>query len=534
MAWPRSKNSRSSAEPGIDPHEGVQATVTPAPDAEPPSGSGQNTGVSGTRHGVVQNPAASRPGPGGPGAGRLPRPIRYAHSGAGQQAPGEPPAAPTAPPVPPDRADEPEPLTGIVLPPGAPAPSRPARKPRAGDGRRAAEGTRAGDGPRAGDSRRAGEVPPTAEDGRHHAGTPANEGLGIFGGVATTEATDDAPARDAGHPVRRRPRRAAPPAAEPEPARGAPVGAMWNQTTAQPPVPSGAAEGSKPPPLGKVLGRIRGGGPADGGRGPGQGGAGRGGGAGGDQPRVSVRDLPPDVQLAFWRTRAILIVVVGAVTAALTRNWEIAVTLAILAGIADTVRRARNPNLHLLLNGARHSGSHKQTRGQLNKMRREGYFTLDARAIPNSREVIDHLVVGPTGVYAIDSEGWDARLPIRVINGKRLYLGPESMKDRLVHAAWEASQAAEILSAALGYDVAVRPALAIYGPRVPWDVATIRDVDVFTGPALGKYLKQRHRKRSQPNEGVPSLTREEVRTIYDTAARMLPEAAPSRTGAPVG
>ena len=46
-------------------------------------------------------------------------------------------------------------------------------------------------------------------------------------------------------------------------------------------------------------------------------------------------------------------------------------------------------------------------------MRRAGYFALDARPIPNSREVIDHLVVGPTGVYAIDSEKWDPSVPIR-------------------------------------------------------------------------------------------------------------------------
>jgi hypothetical protein len=249
---------------------------------------------------------------------------------------------------------------------------------------------------------------------------------------------------------------------------------------------------------------------------------------------VSVRDLPPDVQLDFWRKRAIIMVVAGAVVAALTRNWEIAVTVAVLVGIADTVRRSRSSTLALYMNGARHPGARKETRAQLNKMRREGYFTLDARAIPNSQEVIDHLVVGPTGVYAIDSEKWDPRLPIRAINGKRLYLGPESMKDRLEHALWEASQASEILSAALGYDVVVRPALAIYGAAVPWDVATIRNVDVFTGTALSKYLKQRHRKRNMQGESVPSLTREEVRTIYDTAERMLPEASPARTTTPVG
>ena len=164
-------------------------------------------------------------------------------------------------------------------------------------------------------------------------------------------------------------------------------------------------------------------------------------------------------------------------------------------------------------------------------MGREGYFVLNARAIPNSDEIIDHLVVGPTGVYAIDSEKWDPKLPIRTLNGKRLYLGPESQKPRLEHAVWEAGQASEILSAALGTEITVRPALAIYGPKIPWDIATIRNVDVFTGPALRKYLKRRGRMK----DGVVQLTREEVRTIYDTAARMMPDAtASSRTYTPVG
>jgi hypothetical protein len=256
----------------------------------------------------------------------------------------------------------------------------------------------------------------------------------------------------------------------------------------------------------------------------------RGGGAPADdhEPRVSVRDLPPDVQLGFWRVRVIIMVIVGVVFGVLTRSWEIALTLAILAGIVDTVRRSRNAASYA--NGA-HPGARKATRKQLGRMRRDGYFALVDRPIPNSREVIDHLVVGPTGVYAIDSEKWNPRLPVRTLNGKRLYLGPESQKDRLDHAVWEAGQASEILSAALGTEIAVRPALAIYGPKIPWDVATIRNVDVFTGPALRKYLKRRGRQK----EDVVHLTREEIRTIYDTAARMLPDVTASTiTTAPVG
>ncbi len=235
------------------------------------------------------------------------------------------------------------------------------------------------------------------------------------------------------------------------------------------------------------------------------------------EPRVSVRDLPPDVQLGFWRLRIIIMVVVGVVFGVLTRSWEIALTLAILAGIVDTIRRSRNAAAYV--NGGSHPGARRRTSKQLAKMRREGYFALDARPIPNSREFIDHLVVGPTGVYAIDSEKWDPKLPIRTWNGKKLYHGPESQKDRLEHAVWEAAQASEILSGALGTEITVRPALAIYGPKIPWDIATIRNVDVFTGPALRKYLKRRGRMK----DGVVRLTREEVRTIYDTASRMLPD-----------
>jgi hypothetical protein len=248
-----------------------------------------------------------------------------------------------------------------------------------------------------------------------------------------------------------------------------------------------------------------------------------------DQPQVRMRDLPPDVQLRFYRLRATIIVVVGVLFFVLTRSWQIALTLAILAGIVDTIYRSRNAANYA--NGASWSGARRRTRRQLARLRRAGYFALDARPIPNSREFIDHLVVGPTGVYAIDSEKWDAKLPIRTWNGKKLYHGPESQKDRLEHAVWEAEQASQILSAALGYEVKVRPALAIYGPRIPWDIATIRNVDVFTGSALGKYLRRRGRMR----EAATTLTREQVRTIYEAATRMLPDVrATTRTYTPVG
>jgi nuclease-like protein len=523
MAWPRIKNSRSSAQPGTQPHDGVQATVTPAPDAEPPPGTGQNAGVGGTRHAVAYpggpNPADHDPAAERPRGGRRLRSIRYAHSGTAETAA---PAVPvgTAGAPPPEAAAADAAMSGSELPgtvlsgtvlsgtvlPGPVLPG-PGPIPIVA-------------GPEDYDST-AGLVyeaaqpayaePPGAVAFDEPDEPVSNEGLGIFGGVATTEVPDDAPSRAFERPGRRS-QPSEPPAAEPQSTRIIPIGSSWNEPITSPPVASEGAEDRKPNPFGLLRGILGGGQPAD-----------------DDQPRVSVRDLPPDVQVGFWRMRLIIVLVVGVVFFALTRNWAIALTLAILAGIVDAVRRSRSAANYV--NGSQHGVGRKATRKQLGRMRREGYFALVDRPIPNSREFIDHLVIGPTGVYAIDSEKWDAKLPIRTLNGKRLYLGPESLKDRLDHAVWEAGQASEILSAALGTEIAVQPALAIYGPKVPWDIATIRNVDVFTGPALRKYLK----RRSRMKEGVAHLTREEIRTIYDTAARVLPDVtASTMTTTPVG
>lgn len=243
------------------------------------------------------------------------------------------------------------------------------------------------------------------------------------------------------------------------------------------------------------------------------------------QPR-RVRELALDQRVRIWRLRALIMVVVGVVFS-IVASWPVGLTLAVLAGIVDTVYRSRS--MARVSAGSSPDRAQRHTRRQLARMRRVGYMTLHARPIPNSPEVIDHLVVGPTGVYAIDSEKWHKDLPIRTRNGKQLWHGPESKKPRLEHARWEAKQASDRLSSALGTEVVVRPAMAVYGPKVPWDIATIRDVDVFSGPRLRKYLQRRARMKD-----LPRLTNEEVQKIYDAAGAVLPGVAPARTVTPVG
>ena len=230
------------------------------------------------------------------------------------------------------------------------------------------------------------------------------------------------------------------------------------------------------------------------------------------QPRSSLAQLAANPRMRVWELRVVVAVVILGVFWYLV-SWKLGLTLAIVAIIADTIYRARKNYAGKI----RLTAAQRRTRRQLTKLGRAGYLAMHARPIPESQDQIDHLVVGPAGVFAIDSENWDKRLAVRTKSGKQLWHGPFSKKDRLQHAQWEAQRAADLLSGAIGKPVIVRPAMAVYGPRIPWDVATIREVDVFSGPRLRKYLRRRARQGE-----VRPLTDEEIERIFKAANEAFP------------
>ena len=230
------------------------------------------------------------------------------------------------------------------------------------------------------------------------------------------------------------------------------------------------------------------------------------------QPRSSLAQLAANPRMRVWELRVVVAVVILGVFWYLV-SWKLGLTLAIVAIIADTIYRARKNYAGQI----RLTAAQRRTRRQLTKLGRAGYLAMHARPIPESQDQIDHLVVGPAGVFAIDSEDWDKRLAVRTKSGKQLWHGPFSKKDRLQHAQWEAQRAADLLSGAIGKPVTVRPAMAVYGPRIPWDVATIREVDVFSGPRLRKYLRRRARQGE-----VRPLTDEEIERIFKAANEAFP------------
>jgi hypothetical protein len=247
-----------------------------------------------------------------------------------------------------------------------------------------------------------------------------------------------------------------------------------------------------------------------------------------DQPRAegigqhlgNLAHLSESPRMRAWQWRVIIAVIVGVASGILLNNWKWGLTFAVLAAIADTVIRSRRT-----FNGpagVKLDRAQKNTLRQLNSLERKGYRAMHVVPIPDSEEQIDHLVIGPAGVFAIDSEDWDKRMPVRTSSHRQLWHGPHDMKGRLEHAHWEADRAAELLSAELGSPVSVRAVLAVYGPKIMWDVAEIRDVDTFSGPRLRKYLRRRARKRD-----ARLLSAGEIERIDKAAHKAFPQAPAS-------
>jgi Nuclease-related domain len=234
---------------------------------------------------------------------------------------------------------------------------------------------------------------------------------------------------------------------------------------------------------------------------------------------MPVRFLFPRLSLGrqhrWWIWRAGPAIVAG-VLATVTIGWPaglIAAGLILSAGALFSYRisPAFSPT-------ARASSARRRTRRRLARLGPAGYLSLHGRAIPGTDQVIDHLVVGPAGIYAVDSEVWDRRLPVRATRGGKLFHGPRDQAARLEHAQWEAAHAARLIGAALGQPITARPAMVIYGPTVPWIVVRISGVDVFCGRRLRKYLRREAAGRSG------YLDERQVEAIHEIAAQVLPPA----------
>jgi hypothetical protein len=183
-----------------------------------------------------------------------------------------------------------------------------------------------------------------------------------------------------------------------------------------------------------------------------------------------------------WR---ILILVAGGVAAWLAAA-RAAPHLAAPAGL--TVAAGLGWLLHFrssrdTLAWRRGAAGERRTARLLAPLERRGWAVLHDLAIANSPANIDHLVIGPGGVLAIDSKQYRGRL--RVDRDGMVWHGRHLLVSALRTTLWEADQADEVLGIA---DLQVAAVVAVHGTSVPWGALRAEGVTLVPARRLPDLL----------------------------------------------
>ena len=133
----------------------------------------------------------------------------------------------------------------------------------------------------------------------------------------------------------------------------------------------------------------------------------------------------------------------------------------------------------------RGAAGERRTARLLNPLERQGWAVLHDLAVPGSRANIDHLMIGPGGVFVIDSKQYRGRLQLDPSG--RLWHGRYPLAPALRAVSFEADQAALVLT---DPDVVVVPVMAVHGAQVPWGKVVVNGVPVVAARRLPSMLRQ--------------------------------------------
>lgn len=124
---------------------------------------------------------------------------------------------------------------------------------------------------------------------------------------------------------------------------------------------------------------------------------------------------------------------------------------------------------------------------RLGKLRRDGWTVLSS-IVKRSGADIDHLVIGPPGVFTIntkhhrDARLWVGENMVKVNNGRKPHY--------LRNSRHEAASAAKILREAVGFEVTVRPVLAFVGAASINARDSRGDVLITAGEEIDRALRR--------------------------------------------
>ncbi|MBP2703146.1 NERD domain-containing protein [Microbispora sp. RL4-1S] len=145
-------------------------------------------------------------------------------------------------------------------------------------------------------------------------------------------------------------------------------------------------------------------------------------------------------------------------------------------------------------------------------LRRHGYQVMDGRAVPGEAS-IDHLVIGPAGVWIVDNEAWAPDVLIARY-GERLFFDEKfgtSVAKGLIGAA---GTMAGLLTKETGIEVTIAPVLAVHSGRIKGRAGLV------TGEGLTVAYPRKVARWIRSHDEV-RLTPDQIELLSRTAARIL-------------
>jgi hypothetical protein len=184
-----------------------------------------------------------------------------------------------------------------------------------------------------------------------------------------------------------------------------------------------------------------------------------------------------------WRIALVTITALAGQQAAshtgLLDPWLAGLTAA--AGAAWRLRFRASQPTRAWHDGAR---GERATARRLRRLERHGYVVLHDLQVPGSHANVDHLAIGPTGVFVIDSKYYRGALQLG--GDGMLWYGGYPLAQQLATAVWASVRVTEALQ--LPPEVPVVPLLVIHRAPVPWGRLTVAGVQVIPPRALADTL----------------------------------------------
>jgi nuclease-like protein len=184
-----------------------------------------------------------------------------------------------------------------------------------------------------------------------------------------------------------------------------------------------------------------------------------------------------------WRMAAIVVTGAGGGLLANLVAPRLGLVVGALAAVAAGwgLRFRPSPDANAWRRGA---AGERRTARLLGPLERHGWVILHDLAVPGSRANLDHLAIGPGGVFVIDSKQYRGRLQLDPSG--QLWHGHYPLAPTLGTVSFEADQAAQVLP---DPGVAVIPIVAVHRSQVPWGKVVLQGVPVLPARRLPSMLR---------------------------------------------